>query len=58
MNAQYLLQSARFVFFNRSNVPAHQNMVIKDQVVAVNITRGDLEFFCCDECGFVFNSAF
>jgi SAM-dependent methyltransferase len=36
----------------------HQNLVIKDQAVAVNITRGDLKFVCCDECGFVFNSAF
>lgn len=47
-----------FVFLNRSNVSVHQNLVVKDQVAAVNITRGDLKFVCCDECGFVFNSAF
>jgi len=47
-----------FLFLNRSNVPVHQNLVIKDQVVAVNIPRGDLRFVCCEECGFVFNSAF
>ncbi len=47
-----------FVFLNRSNVPVHQNLVFKDQVAAVNITRGDLRFVCCEECEFVFNSAF
>jgi predicted Zn-ribbon and HTH transcriptional regulator len=47
-----------FLFLNRSNVPVHQNLVIKDQVAAVNIPRGDLRFVCCEECGFVFNSAF
>ena len=47
-----------FLFLNRSNVPVHQNLVIKDQVAAVNIARGDLTFVCCDEGGFVFNSAF
>jgi SAM-dependent methyltransferase len=36
----------------------HQNLVIKDQVAAVSIARGDLKFVCCDECGFVFNGAF
>lgn len=47
-----------FLFLNRTNVPVHQNLVIKDQVAAVNIARGDLNFVCCDECGFIFNSTF
>ncbi len=51
--------SARtFIFLKRNNVPVHQNLVITDQVAAINITRGDLKFVRCDECGFVFNSAF
>lgn len=47
-----------FIFLNRSSVPVHQNVVFKDQVSAVSIARGDLKFACCEECGFVFNSAF
>lgn len=47
-----------FVFLNRSSVPVHQNLVVKEQAAAVNIARGDLRFACCEECGFIFNSAF
>lgn len=47
-----------FLFLHRTNVPVHQNLVIKDQVAAINIARSDLKFVCCDECGFIFNSAF
>lgn len=47
-----------FLFLIRPNVPVHQNLVIRDQVAAINIARGDLKFVCCEECGFVFNSAF
>lgn len=47
-----------FLFLYRSGVPVHQNLVIKDPVEAINIARGELNFVCCDECGFVFNSAF
>lgn len=47
-----------FLFLNRTDVPVHQNLVITDQAAAVNIARGHLRFACCDECGFIFNSAF
>lgn len=47
-----------FVFLSRNNVPVHQNLVVKHQVAAVNIARGDLKLFCCDDCGFVYNGDF
>jgi len=47
-----------FAFLRRRNAPVHQNLVVQTQTAAVNIPRGDLEFVCCEECGFVFNGAF
>lgn len=50
--------SRAFMFLERTNVPVHQNLVFKDRESAINIPRGDLKFFCCEECGFIFNNAF
>ncbi len=47
-----------FPFLTRTEVPVHQNLIIRYQTAAVDIPRGDLKLFCCDECGFVYNGAF
>ncbi len=47
-----------FIFLDRSSVPVNQNLVTKNQMDAVSIVRGDLTLNCCEQCGFVFNSAF
>jgi SAM-dependent methyltransferase len=46
------------VFFQRRNVPVHQNMVCASAEEARQFTRGDLRLAFCPACGFVFNSAF
>lgn len=45
-------------FLRREGVPVHQNLLMRDQKSAVEITRGDLDLAFCGECGFVFNKAF
>ena len=45
-------------FLCRDRVPAHQNLVMRDQRAAEAAARGDLRVACCPECGFVFNDAF
>lgn len=45
-------------FLRRDGVPVHQNLLMRGQRAAVEITRGDLDLAFCEECGFVFNRAF
>jgi SAM-dependent methyltransferase len=46
------------VFFQRRNVPVHQNLVCASAEEARQFTRGDLLLSFCQACGFVFNAAF
>jgi len=46
------------VFFQRRNVPVHQNVVCASAEEARQFTRGDLLLAFCRTCGFVFNAAF
>ncbi len=46
------------VFFQRRNVPVHQNLVCASAEEARQFTRGDLLLAFCRTCGFVFNAAF
>lgn len=46
------------VFFERCRVPVHQNLVLETPETARAVTRGDLRFAFCHDCGFVFNIAF
>ena len=46
------------VFFERRNVPVHQNMVCATAKEARRFTRGDLVLTFCRTCEFVFNAAF
>ena len=50
--------SATFNCLNRRGVPVHQHLVVKSQVEARAVPRGDLQMRCCRDCGFVFNEAF
>lgn len=45
-------------FLRRPKVPVHQNLLIKDQESATNVTYGDLELAVCQECSFIFNRSF
>lgn len=45
-------------FLQRSQVPAHQNLVVTSQEKARAVSRGDLEMVICEDCGLVFNQAF
>ncbi len=45
-------------FLQRSQVPAHQNLVVNSQEAARTVTRGELDLMICEDCGFVFNRAF
>jgi SAM-dependent methyltransferase len=45
-------------FLTRKQVPVHQNLLMHDQLTAVNIPRGDLALTVCEDCGFIFNRAF
>ena len=46
------------VFFERRNVPVHQNRPCLSAEEARRFTRGDLRLAFCEECGFVSNTAF
>ena len=46
------------LFFQRRNVPVHQNRPCLSAEEARQFTRGDLLLALCAECGFVFNTAF
>jgi SAM-dependent methyltransferase len=46
------------VFFERRDVPVHQNVVCTNAEEARLFTRGDLLLAFCKTCGFVFNAAF
>jgi 2-polyprenyl-3-methyl-5-hydroxy-6-metoxy-1,4-benzoquinol methylase len=45
-------------FLKRSQVPVHQNLVVISQDVARSVTRGELDFVVCEDCGFVSNRTF
>jgi SAM-dependent methyltransferase len=45
-------------FLSRKQVPVHQNLLMRDQAAAINISRGDLALVVCRDCGFIFNRAF
>lgn len=45
-------------FLRRSDVPVHQNLLMRDRLAARSIPRGDLALEHCPRCGFVTNSAF
>ena len=45
-------------FFERNNVPVHQNLLFNNHESAINIQRSNLKIAFCKECGFVFNYAF
>jgi SAM-dependent methyltransferase len=42
----------------RRDVPVHQNLVFSSVSDARGMSRGDLEMYACDRCGFVFNASF
>ena len=46
------------VFFQRRNVPVHQNRACLGAAEARQFKRGDLLLAFCPRCGFVFNTAF
>jgi len=46
------------IFFERRNVPVHQNRACLSAEEARRFKRGDLLLAFCTECGFVFNTAF
>lgn len=45
-------------FLFRAQVPVHQNLLMRDQLTATSIPRGDLELMVCEACGFIFNRTF
>lgn len=45
-------------FLKRSQVPVHQNLIVQTRAAARVVTRGDLDFVACENCGLVFNRAF
>ncbi len=47
-----------FKFLERRNVPVHQNLLMDSKKEAIEIQRGDLKLFVCNECGFIFNQSF
>jgi len=47
-----------YKFLERRHVPVHQNLLIDSKKEAIEIQRGDLNLFVCNECGFVFNQTF
>src|SRR5208283_2668677 len=46
------------LFFQRRNVPVHQNRPCLSAEEARQFTRGDLLLAFCAECSFIFNSAY
>ncbi|MBI5439555.1 MAG: methyltransferase domain-containing protein [Nitrosomonadales bacterium] len=46
------------LFLHRSQIPAHQNLVVTSREAARSVIRGELELAVCEECGFVFNRVF
>jgi SAM-dependent methyltransferase len=42
----------------QTEVPVHQNLVLRTQAAAVAIARGELDLRACQRCGFVYNAAF
>jgi len=51
-------EAATEVFLRRLGVPAHQNLLLRDEASARQAARGDLVLACCGRCGFVHNAAF
>ena len=46
------------IFLERKSVPVQQNFLTPSLEKALNVPRGDLKMTFCQNCGFVFNSAF
>jgi SAM-dependent methyltransferase len=46
------------VFFERLQVPVHQNLLYETEAAAQNTVRGDIRLGYCPECGFVSNTSF
>lgn len=47
-----------FRFFTRGRVPVFQNWPLDSKLAAQQVSRGDLSFYACEQCGFIFNKAF
>jgi SAM-dependent methyltransferase len=47
-----------YKFLERFQVPVHQNLLMNSEKEAIEITRGDLKLFVCNDCEFIFNSDF
>ena len=45
-------------FLTRTQIPVHQNLIMKTVEAARAIRRGTLEMAVCETCGFAFNRAF
>lgn len=50
--------SRLYTFLRREQVPVHQNLIVKEQMTAVEVDRGDLRLVVCQQCGFIFNASF
>lgn len=46
------------MFFKRSNIPVHQNIIFKDKETAIKADRGDLILYMCSDCSFIYNKDF
>lgn len=42
----------------REHVPVHQHKLYTTREAARNCVRGTLDMYCCQSCGFIFNTAF
>lgn len=47
-----------YPFLQRAEVPVHQHLLMPSQTAAVAVSRAELDFVMCEDCGFVFNQAF
>ncbi len=46
------------LFYQKGQVPVHQNMLINDYQMALAVPRGNIELNLCLNCSFIYNSAF
>ena len=51
-------QGEAFPFFFVENIPVLNNILCRSPEAARNITVGTLDFYACEQCGFVWNAAF
>ncbi|AUM88683.1 methyltransferase [Clostridium botulinum] len=45
-------------FLQRTDVPVHQNYIVKTKEEAINTKKGSIKLSFCEDCGFIFNSEF